>query len=355
MDRHARARLCAAGCRRLVASATFVLLGFASTAACAAEAYQLGQGYNVGPFNLAGYSNVTASFPKKGQDDLAVEDLSLFVSGHVSRWINPFVEAELTHATLLQGGGDQHDDAGTSVVFERYYNDSYLTDSLTARVGKMLAPVGAWNVYHAAPLVLSATRPAVSYRNFAAYIQGTSLLYSDPRQVYPDVQVYWQPDWEETEKSRDISFEQHKMTEGLHVTFPMEQLDKIGFSFQRTIDLQGVSQSLVGLDFQYAVDRFTFQGEATYSHLSPGNVPLARDQEAGAYLSANYALSKTWSTYGWYEAFLDRSAPSAAQDILAGIAYRPISPMVFKVEYLENFGGRPVNPSGLFASWAILF
>ena len=317
--------------------------------------YRLGQGYELGDFNLAGYTNVTAGFPDDGRNSLAIEDVSLFVSGHLSRWVNPFVEAELAHMTLVHGGGLKDDPGDAVFVLERYYNDAYLSDDLTLRLGKMLAPVGAWNLFHAAPLVMSATRPAVTYKNYAAYVEGASFLYGDPGGAGPDVQAYWQPDWEETERSRNINFEEHRQTAGLHLSFPLQLLDTLGFSYQYTEDLQGVSQSLFGVDYQYTVDNLTFRGEGTYSRLRPGNVSLRHDNEAGAYVSASYALDTHWSAYSWYEAFRDREATSAAQDVLLGISYRPVAPVVFKVEYLQNVGGAPVSPTGIFASWAVLF
>lgn len=321
----------------------------------ASEAYHLGQGYQIGSFNFAGYSNVTAAFPEGARNSLALEDLSLFVTGHLSRWINPFVEAELTHVTLARHSGDGDRDPGASIAIERLYNDAYVTDDLTLRLGKMLAPVGEWNLYHAAPLVLSTTRPAVTYRNFAAYIEGASLLYHDANEIYPDVQVYWQPDYEESERPRDVRFQQHKMTTGIHIAFPLTQIDALGVSIQRTTDLQGVSQTLIGGDLSYSVERFTFRGEATYSRLGAGGMPLVHDSETGGYVSASYAVTHKWSAYTWYEAFQDRNTVSLAQDVLVGVAYRPVDPVVFKLEYLENFGGTPVNPTGLFASWSVLF
>lgn len=328
---------------------------FAGGEVRAGEVYHFGQGYDIGSFNLAGYSNVTAAFPAGARDSLALEDLSLFVTGHLSRWINPFVEAELTHVTLARSSGDGDRDPGASIAIERLYNDAYVTDDLTLRLGKMLAPVGEWNLYHAAPLVLSTTRPAVTYRNFAAYIEGASLLYHDANEIYPDVQVYWQPDYEETERPRDVRFQQHKMTTGIHIAFPLTPIDTLGVSIQRTTDLQGVSQTLIGGDLSYSLDRLTFRGEATYSRLGAGGASLAHDSEIGGYVSTSYAVTHSWSAYTWYEAFQDRNAASLAQDVLVGVAYRPIDPVVFKLEYLENFGGTPVNPTGLFASWSVLF
>jgi hypothetical protein len=52
---------------------------------------------------------------------------------------------------------------------------------------------------------------------------------------------------------------------------------------------------------------------------------------------------------------LNGAAASDAHDLLFGIAYRPHPAIVIKLEYLQNIGGQPVNPTGLFASWSILF
>ena len=340
-------------CRRVLALSLLLTL-FAGPVR-AESGYRLGQGYEWGDFNFAGYANVTAGFRDDGKNSLTLEDASLFVSGHISRWINPFVEAELAHITLLHGGGFNDHPGDAVFVLERYYNDAYFSDGLTLRLGKMLTPVGAWNLYHAAPLVMSATRPAVTYKNFAAYVEGASLLYSDPQGTWPDIQLYWQPDWEETEKARNIDFEEHRQTAGIHLSVPLRGIDTLGFSYQYTENLQGVAQSLVGIDYQYTVDRVTFRGEGTYSRLSPGAVALTHDNELGGYFSASYALDKRWSAYSWYEVFRDRMATSAAQDVLLGVSYHPVTSAVFKLEYLQNVGGAPVNPTGLFASWSVLF
>lgn len=326
-----------------------------SNPAYAGGKYQLGSGYDVGPFNFSGYMNFVVALPDQGPKSATLEDLSLFAAGHISKLINPFVEAELTHLVVADTDHSGENNTGAELVLERYYNDSYLSDSVILRLGKMLAPVGEWNLNHAAPLVLATSRPAVTFRNFAAYIQGVSLLYSDPEGGAPDMQVYWQPDWEETEKPRGVVFEQHKMAEGIHVSVPILQFDKVGFSFQRVVDFHGVTQSLVGGDFRYTLQNVTLQGEATYSSLSGGDMTRLRDDESGGYLSATYAFNPRWSAYSWYEAFMDRTQTSAAQDALVGVAYHPVDVMVVKLEYLQNFGGTPVNPTGLFASWSVLF
>jgi hypothetical protein len=257
--------------------------------------------------------------------------------------------------SLIPPGSSGHGHGHGHVVLERLYNDSYLTDSITLRLGKMLSPVGEWNEIHAAPLVLTTVRPAVTYRNFSEYTTGVSLIYSDPYLRFPELKVYWQPSGEFSERPSSITYHRYQDVEGAHVSFPLGLLDKVGVSFQQSRDVRGFDQSLYGLDFHYTIDKLTLYGEATYSDITHPVTLRARDTEWGAYAAASYALSDEWSVYGWYEGYADRTAPSTAHDVLFGVAYRPLPATVIRVEYLQNIGGQPVNPSGVFASWAVLF
>ncbi len=320
-----------------------------------ADDYALGHGLDIGPLNIAGYSNLVAQLPDQQPKSLNLDDLSLFVSGHFNRVFNPFVEAELTDLSLVESPHAGPDRGDGAIVLERLYNNSYLTDSVTLRIGKMLSPVGEWNEIHAAPLVLSAVRPAVTYRNFSEYTTGVSLRYADPYPGYPDLQLYLQPSEEFSERPSTLTVHQYRTVGGAHISFPLGLLDKVGISFQQSRDVTGVDQSLYGLDFHYALGKLTFQGEATFSDISNNGTTHARDTEWGAYTAASYALTDKWSLYGWYEEFADRTSPSTAHDVLFGIAYRPRPPIVLRLEYLQNIAGRPVNPTGFFASWAVLF
>lgn len=334
------------------------MAGFLAFAAAGASAddYQLGHGLDLGPLNIAGYSDLVARFPSKQQKSIDLDDLSLFVTGHFNRLFNPFVEAELTNLSLVRWGGvADHDRGDGDFLLERLYNDSYLTDSTTLRLGKMLSPVGEWNEIHAAPLVLSAVRPAVTFRNFSEYTTGASVRFADPYSQVPDFQLYFQPTGEFSERPRDITVHRYRSVAGAHVSLPLGLLDKFGVSFQQSKDRLGVDQTLFGGDFHYTLGKLTLQGEATYSDISNNGIRTARDIEWGLYSALSYAVTDNWSIYGWYEGFADRTSPSTAHDVLFGIAYRPQPAMVLRLEYLQNIGGRPVNPTGLTASWAVLF
>jgi hypothetical protein len=171
----------------------------------------------------------------------------------------------------------------------------------------------------------------------------------------PDFQIYIQPTEEFSERPSALTVHQYRMVAGAHISIPLGLLDQIGLSFQQSRDVTGVDQSLFGFDYHYTLGRVTLQGEATFSDITNNGTAHARDTEWGAYAAASYALTDQWSLYGWYEGFADRNSPSTAHDLLFGVAYRPRPPIVLRLEYLQNVGGRPVNPTGVFASWAILF
>ena len=315
----------------------------------------MGHGFDLGPLNFAGYANLDLQVPKQEKTSLVLDDLSLFITGHFGWLFNPFTEAELTGVEIFSQHPSDPRQGRADVVLERLYNNSYLGDSITLRVGKMLSPVGEWNVIHAAPLVLTAVRPAVTYRNFSEYATGASLIYSDPAGMFPEVQIYWQPGGELSERPLHLTFHQYRDVEGAHINFGFGLLDKLGFSFQHSKDMTGTDQSLFGADYHYTTGRVTLQGELTFSDISESTALKARDTEWATYMAASYAMDESWSFYTWYEAFMDRLSTSTSQDLLFGVSYHFQPAFVAKLEYLQNIGGQPVNRTGLFASWSVLF
>lgn len=58
--------------------------------------YILGQGYDLGAWNIAGYSSFKFKAPTQNQSSAEIEldDLALFVRGRINQYINPFFEIE---------------------------------------------------------------------------------------------------------------------------------------------------------------------------------------------------------------------------------------------------------------------
>ena len=325
-------------------------------AALAGEEPQSTQPANPGNFTFSGYDNIVVDAPSGGKVKLLVDDLSLFITGHVNQKLNPFFEAEIAQTTLVQQGGNPLSNSYPHFVVERIYNDSYLTNSLTLRAGKMLSPVGEWNLIHAAPLVWTTIRPLTTYRGFSEFTSGLSLLYTDTKGALPDIQLYMQPGGEIRPRPLDMVVREYKHVSGLHLNWPIGLNDKLGLSVQHAqIKNTGEQQMLTGFNFSKEFGHLTLETEAVHTHISGTNAARVRDNEWGSYLQGTYALNERWNLVGRHEYFADRGFAMASKNTLLGTTYKSAPSSVWKLEYVEQNGQKLKIATGLYASFSALF
>lgn len=334
----------------------FFMLWVFSMPSYAAD-YQLGEGYNIGMLNVSGYSNLVLEIPNTGSTQLALDDLSLFLSGRFNRYLNPFVEVELTNAPIVVEGKGVMNSGTPRVVIERAYNDIQLNDEFALRIGKMLAPVGEWNTIHAAPLVWTTIRPLTTYYNFSEFASGVSMLYSDADGLLPDVQVYYQPSDEFFRKPRSVHPFRYQQVSGINVAFTSDLQKRLGFSMQHAENSDTDDhQVLAGIDGRFTIDAFSLESQITHTWIiKEGTTPLARQNEWGVYVQGIYALNDQWSVVSRGEVFQSRYQKKTSDNLLLGIVYRPVTAVSFKTEYVETFGPELNFSRGLYASMAVLF
>jgi len=314
--------------------------------------YQLGQGWYRGNFYFSGYTNIEILAPHGEPAEVNLDDLSLFVGGNLSEWVNPFVEAEITgHTLFLQGGGIR---GNGYIVLERLYNDSKLFEHDTLRLGKILSPVGNWNSIHAAPLVAINTRPLTTFHGFSDYSTGVSWLHDPEDNVTPDWQMYWQPGSEFPPRPQEIAPRRFRSVLGGHVNMPLGLLDKVGASVQHgTLVDTGEVFTLVGLNINKTFGRLRVESEAITSRWS-GAAPRAYDKESGIYGLIDYSITSQWHGILEAEHFQEHEVTLPSKNILAGISYKT-SPLVWKLEYVHQMGDSHHISSGWAASFSTLF
>ena len=154
--------------------------------------YQLGRGYALGDtgIRLGGYASSHLESLGQVPWSLNISDLSLFLTWDNGSKLRFFSELEVEDVLTLgehQGLTVKH--AGFRL--ERLYLDYLVNDQLAVRVGKILTPVGQWNVVHADPLVWTATRPVATENLFSEHVTGIMLHGSVPvGGRYLDYSVY---------------------------------------------------------------------------------------------------------------------------------------------------------------------
>ncbi|MDD5248458.1 MAG: hypothetical protein PHY45_05710 [Rhodocyclaceae bacterium] len=323
-------------------------------AACHADDYQLGQGVDLGNnFILSGYGSLVLDAPRPGPSAVSIDDLSLFVTGRVNQWVNPFAEIELSGVTLLQQGNAPH--ANGYLLAERLYNDAQVGEADTFRVGKMLSPVGDWNLIHAAPLVPTTTRPLTTYRGFSEYASGMAWLHQDSQGNMRDWQFYWQPAGEWFQRPDAIAARHYRDVWGGHVSWPMGLTDKVGISFQRgRLTATDGSYTLVGANGRKTFGALMLESEAIASKRL-GNTALAHSHEWGLYGLADYSFTPRWHGLFEWEDYQDHLVDRHSRNTLLGVAYKPESSLVWKLEYVHQYGVSRDIPTGWTASISILF
>lgn len=321
-----------------------------------AEGYEVGQGWHAGNYYLSGYTNIEVIDRFDAPTKLELDDLSLFAGGRVSQWVNPFMEVELSKHTLIQqGGGRENGD----VIVERFYNDARLSEHDTLRVGKILTPLGDWNLVHAAPLTPVITRPYTAARGFHAYASGISWQHDPEDSVTPDLQLYWQPDDEWFKRPANQATRNFHNVLGGHINMPLGLLDKIGASFQHGQLMEtGEMFTLYGVDFNKSLGKLRLQGEGIISRFSgavlPGAAPRLHDHEAGIFVLADYSITPQWHGILEWERYQDHTVRINSRSTLVAVAYRPSAPMVWKLEYIYQ-AGAPASFATIRTGWKAAF
>lgn len=314
--------------------------------------YQLGQGWRRGNFYMSGYGNIKAGAPLGEPAELVLDDLSLFVGGHVNKWVNPFMELEISEHILIQQGGGPRGNG--YVLVERLYNDFTLLENDTLRVGKILAPVGNWNQIHAAPLVPTNTRPLTTYQSFSKYATGVSWLHEQTDDFPLEWHLYLAPGSEVPRRPRDLAPRNYRNVAGGHINMPLGLVDKVGISLQRGKLMEsGETFTLYGFNVIKSFGKLRLESEGISSRWS-GATPRVHDRESGIFALADYTFAPRWHGILEWERYQDHEAALPSRNVLAGVSYRP-SPIVWKLEYVRQMGESPYISSGWQASISTMF
>lgn len=341
------------GQRRRRLAAICALGGLLLAGAAQAAGYQLGQGLQVGDFLLSGYGNFVAEAPHGQPARLMADDLSLYVNGSVNRWLNPFLEAEITGATVAHEGGAPN--SAGRLVLERFYDDAHLAGGNTLRIGKILSPVGDWNLIHAAPLVPTLNRPLTTFRGFSEYATGISWLRESTAPGVPDLQAYWQPNRELGDRPDSIVPRHYRRVSGAHANWNFGLMDNAGLSFQQGKQLVTEQRfSLWGANARKTLGKLTLSGEAITSRWS--NEPAGgRSREWGAFIVADYQFTPHWHGIYEREVYQPHGTAATSRNNLFGVAYKPNPAVVWKLEYVQQQDRSIEIPSGWTLSCAVLF
>lgn len=334
----------------------FLALALAlSLPAQAEDGYQLGRGLHLpGGLTLGGYANLDVIAPHSGATHADLSDLSLFITWQASERWRFFSEVELEEGlNWVEGRGLGSDDA--AIRLERLYGDYSLADTANVRVGKYLTPIGRWNVIHADPLVWTTSRPVITKRTFAQHSTGAMLFGDTPLLGHNlEYQFYASVLDDPLSHPKDADFGN---AFGLRSTYGDPGRTQIGFSYANFRNDADSSRSpdpvhnLYGVDWFWSRQRYELSGEMVFRRANSS----AAEDAWGLYAQGVAPLSEKLYAIARYEVYQADNHRPPSQLGIGGLAYKPLPPLVFKLEYGAGVHTTQETPVGLAASVSVLF
>jgi len=325
--------------------------------ACADEdvpslgAYRLGEGYRLGDtgFTLGGYATITSEDLRHAPSRTALDNTSLFVwwEGE-GRW--KFF-SEIDYENVLATRSSDREGDKRYLALERLYFDYAYSDNTSVRIGKLLTPIGRWNLIHATPLVWTTSRPLITTVSFPGNVTGLMVNGSLPKLGNGvEYSIYGSAGGEIRANPVLDPFNE---VIGAHVSMPVFEDGQLGFSYAafEQKKTRGEEKQLAGIDFVWSRHRYEISAEGIYRFSDNGS---AWD-EKGAFLQLVAPLSERLYAVGRYEVIRKARESVSTKLWVAGLNYRVSRALVLKAEWVGSKDNQIDAPEGFMSSLSILF
>jgi hypothetical protein len=311
--------------------------------------YRSGRGLKLGDthFTLGGFGTIRASRLEGQAGRFQLDDHDLFVFFDPTPYLHIFSDFDFNKILDFDLSG-REDTSTADASVERIYADLNLTDRANFRLGKFFTPVGRWNQVAAEPLVWTTSRPVVTSRPFDQRVTGAefwgslfppggSLTYALYGQFLPAL-----PSIAKTQDTADNSA-------GARLEFAALRDWSAGasyFAFSRN----GRWNHLGGLDALWRTDRLELSGEFLGGRGEPNG-----QRVYGLYAQAAVEIVTHVYAIARYEYFDPGSPERTLQLYDAGLAWRPISFLILKADYLSANHSSESDRPGFRSSLSLLF
>jgi hypothetical protein len=307
-------------------------------------AYTPGRGLGLGDtgLRLGGYSSLELHRDEGDVPRLSLAELSFFVIFDPFERVHLFSELEIEDLVRVDTKG-HGGTADNRFEVERLYADLNLRDELQIRLGRFLTPVGRWNVIHAQPLVWTTSRPLVTDLPFDNNTTGAMLFGEMGERLVYSLFGQFVKDFESRPQ-----YQSQRYSAGARLAADLHPGASIGATFLSFRDNHRWHQ-LGGTDLAWNRDPLELLAELT----ADGAEGLSGVQW-GTFVQAAVATPLWVHLVGRYEYFDPRGEqPIHLVDL--GIAYRPMSFLLLKAEYLIASRSSDLAEPGFKSSISLLF
>ena len=311
--------------------------------------YELGHGYKIDDaLNIGAYFSL--DYAKGDSVDRArLDDVAVLAYGNFLSNFSYLVEFE---ASPLYKKDYKNDTSKTNAQFyyERMYLNYTYSESLNFRVGKLITPIGYWNLEPINVLRDTSSNPLYSYKMFPKFVTGLdtsgyvneegSLNYHFFMQVTDDLDKNY------------INIRNDLFVGGV-LEYEVSYAVNGGVSLGYYETYENKDVLLVQANAKYDNYPYLVQTEWAYTNITNNNLNT-KEYQVGGYLQGMYNLNPKHALVARYEYMKDTQVNQDSKNHIGvfGYSYRPVYAISIKGEYQVN---SDAYLNQIFISLSVLF
>ena len=313
----------------LLATSFFFLLN--------AQDYRIGHGYKIADaVNIGGY--FAMDYEKgKNTDKARLDDVAFLVYGNLSSKLSYLVELE---AAPFYVKDFENNFSKTDMTFhvERSYLNYIYSDSINFRIGKLITPIGYWNLTPINVLRDTSSNPLYSKKMFPKFVSGLDTNGYIGKDATLKYHVYLQVT-DDLDKNY-INIKNDFFT-GASLEYEFSDEINVGGSLGYYETIKGPlpeegqrNISLLQVNAKYNNYPFLVQTEWAYTDVENKTLNT-NSYQFGGYLQGMYSFNFQHAIVGRYEYFNDTQEYIKEKEHIGiiGYSYRPLYSVSLKGEY----------------------
>lgn len=311
-----------------------------------ADNYELGHGYKVSDkLYLGGYFSVDYS---KGEslDKFRLDDVALLAYGNLSPKISYLLELEAAPFYVRDYENDISK-TSTRFYYERAYVNYTYSEMLNFRIGKLITPIGYWNLEPINVLRDTSSNPLYSYKMFPKFVTGLDINgYIDEENTLK-YHLFMQANDDIDEDYINIK---NDLFVGLALEYELSFETSIGSSvgYYETKDIKK-DVSFVQANAKY--DSYPILLQTEWAYIDNKTLDT-NNYQFGGYVQGMYNFNQKHAIVTRYEYFKDRELDTSNHIGVLGYSYRPMYSISIKAEYQINSNS---DLSKSIISFSVLF
>jgi hypothetical protein len=311
----------------------------------AAEGYTLGHGYRLYDMLTLGAYFSTEYEATRDEQQFKVEDLAILGYGNLTSSLSYLAELEATDV-YVRNFTEDTERTGTTFHVERAYADYKFSDAMQVRAGKMITPIGEWNLEPINVLRDTTSNPLYATEMFPRFLSGLSLYGFVPQADGLQYHLFIQ-------KNRDIDEDYINIRNehffGISGSYELDMERSFGASVGEFVTEPHEEKfRFIQLNAKYDAYPYKVTAEGMVRHRENSGGQNA--YSSAAYLQGVYRLETVHSFVARYEYFDDTLYDDNI--LIVGYGYRPLYPVSFKAEYQWH---EQSSEDKFLASFSVLF